>query len=164
MIRPPVNLPATRAESWQYLARFGVKPNSDLPLLDIDDRLNRSLSEVSTRLICLHCTVSLAFDLLRRPIIVTWAEKNKITASFSPREKAFLNGVDTDQIFFQWKVDAIYALTWATKLLDVFDVDLACPNDLILRLPQISKGDAADDFPQSPKLRSTREVIPKLDR
>ena len=64
---------------------------------------------------------------------------------------------------FQWQVQGIYILAWALGVLESIDLWKPCPDDLVLRLPDLKSLQATAELRRALALRPTTEIAAEAD-
>jgi hypothetical protein len=154
------DLKAIRAQSHAEATRLGYSINPTLPLL-ATPIAPRPVEEVGTRMLCM-VAISVAAHNFSRPKALEWLGDQGLIESLAPSEAMFLeNGGDIATM--QCRVDALFALAWATQIQEKLNFEMECPESLAGSLPNLEIAGSVVAFRQKVSLRSDHEIIAMAD-
>jgi hypothetical protein len=154
------DLEAIRAKSHAEAARLGYSINPALPLMATPIVI-RPVEEVVTRILCIHA-ISAAAHNFSRPKALEWVRAQGLMRSLAPSEVVFLEG-GGDIATMQCRVDALFALAWATQIQEKLNFEMECPETLAGSLPNLETAGSVVAFRQKVSLRSDPEIIAMAD-
>lgn len=153
------DLKEVRELSRVQATQLGYTVNRALPPLDAPVSLRR-IEDVATRMLCVHAISAVAHDF-SRPMVMSWLKRERLVESMAPSELKFLKqGGDIAEM--QCRVNALFALAWATQIERVFNFAMECPETLAGALPDFEDG-SSSAFRQKVSLRSAREIVEMAD-
>ena len=156
---------ASRATSWDYVEEWELKTNRGLGLLfDRDGVFRRGVNEVSDRVWAMWCVVQLVHGEVDRKSVLKCAKRNVGQEAFTDPEWSFVEGNDALGMSLGWRVEGMYALLWALRVMDPLNWERSADVSDFGLLPKITKGKAWRRFLDDRILRSAEEVLPALDR
>lgn len=156
----PDDLKAIRAKSHAEAMRLGYSINPALPLLATPIVL-RPVGEIGTRMLCLHAISAVAHNF-PRPKVLKWLRDEQLMQSLAPSEAVFLEQ-GGDIAAMQCRVDALFALAWATQIEEGLNFAMECPQTLARGLPNLEAGGSASAFRQKISPRSDDEIVAMAD-
>jgi hypothetical protein len=155
--------PLLRERTLGEVARLGFEINRSLPLLDDDSRNRRSEREVADRVLCLHCVVAIAHGA-PAAAVERWAEEQGLAGNFTPLERALIAQPSAETtLTFRGREEAVWALLWASGLVDQLDFSGRCDNRLIALVPNIPRSESAQVFRDRIRVRPGGEIFAALD-
>lgn len=154
------DLKAIRAKSHAEATRLGYSINPALPLMAAPIAI-RPVEEVATRMLCI-VAVSVGAHNFPRPKALKWLAGQGLMESLAPSEAIFLEG-GGDIATMQCRVDALFALAWATQIQEKLNFEMECPESLAGSLPSPEIAGSTVAFRQKVSLRSDHEIIAMAD-
>lgn len=154
------DLKAIREMSHVQAMRLGYTVNPALPLSEAPVSLRR-IDDVTTRMLCIHAISAVAHDF-PRPKALSWLKGERLFESMAPSEVKFLK-IGGDIAEMQCRVDALFALTWATQVEPALNFEMECPETLAGALPDLEIAGSSSAFRQKVSLRSAREIVEMAD-
>ena len=126
----------------------------------------RDEESVVARALILNAMLNIHF---RAPtqIIAKWIERNELNSFLSEREKSILSR-DNDKLAPQelidlyWYIEALWALLWATKMVDTMDFTTPIPDTMAAICPNLQKNEGVEKF-QKMELRGYDEIYKERD-
>ncbi|HYU96419.1 MAG TPA: DUF4272 domain-containing protein, partial [Sphingomicrobium sp.] len=123
-----------RTATLRRLTAANIHPPPHFPLLD-EPNLRRA-DEAIDRLFCLAAVAAVAYGFPREHAR-SWLEQEGLWPKLEGEEEEFLVKPTGATALFEWQVQGIFILAWALGVLDSLDFWKPCPNDLVLKLPDI---------------------------
>lgn len=151
-----------RELSRDHVQALGFPFNPNLPVLDAAG-ITRSSDDVLERILTLHACIACGYGF-PKPQALSWLEQESLNGCLTEPEAKFLAGkAEAKRTAFQWRVEAIWALTWAAGYLGDLDFSKSCSDDLVKLLPDLNSQASSEGFRQQCNLRSAEEVLPMVD-
>ncbi|ATQ78265.1 hypothetical protein CR152_29970 [Massilia violaceinigra] len=151
-----------RGRSLDILSSHGYQVSPTLPFLG-DCEIRGDSDSIGGRLLGLHAVVALAFGWdERKNAIRTWLKNEQLSHYLSPLESKFVFNSGGLAGSMRWRVEALFALAWASNLTQVSILD-PLPDDFVSLFPSISKSESTTEFRQRVRLRSTDDILRELD-
>jgi hypothetical protein len=152
---------SVRSESNRIAEALGYAVNPNLPPLDSDVDL-RSTDDVVDRVLCLYAATAVAFGFPAAGA-AQWTEHERIAGALSSPERSLLEGTRSAHDDDRKKVEALWALLWATGRGTTMDFSTVCPQNTVHMLPNIKIQESSAPFRAGSKLRSREEVLASAD-
>lgn len=97
-----------------------------------------------------------------------WLKENELLPYLSLEENTLINKneknlSEREMCDIGWYVESLCALLWAGSIFDTLSPQTHVPDTLVNFVPNIQKGDSADEFIKSIKVRSYRQLYKMLD-
>ena len=151
-----------REHSREQVQALGYPFNPNLPVLD-PAGVTRSSDDVLDRILTLHACVACGYGF-PKPKALEWLEQESLSGCLTEPEALFLAGKsEAKRTAFQWRVEAVWALTWAAGYFGDLDFSQSCSDDLVKLLPELKTQESSKAFRQQSNLRSAEEVLPMVD-
>ena len=151
-----------RGRSLDILISQGYQVAPSLPFLG-DCEIRRDSDSIVGRLLSLHAVVALSFGWDQRKIAIrTWLKNEQLTHYLSPLESKFVFNDGGLAGSMQWRVEALFALAWASGLTQVSILD-PLPGNFVTLFPSISKSESTTEFRERVSTRSTDDILRELD-
>lgn len=151
-----------RERSMEQVQALGYSFNPNLPLLD-SVRVTRSSDDVINRILVLHACVACSYGF-PKPKALDWLGQEGLIEQMTPQESEFLHGkAENKRIAFQWRVEAVWALTWAAGYHLELDFSRTCSESLVNILPDLKTNASSESFRHRCKLRTADEIAAMVD-
>lgn len=152
-----------REHSLNIAKQLGYAVTTDLPLLDEYDEILRSVDDVVDRMLGMYCLGAAAYGF-DRGRASKWLKANTRADPLTPIEKRYLETGEGEAQSFRLQIEAIWALYWSCGFADMeFCFDRPCPKDLVARLPELKKEEAAERLRSRAILRDVQQVVQMAD-
>ncbi|WP_294120690.1 DUF4272 domain-containing protein [Sphingomonas sp.] len=149
-----------RSITLQELATAGIHPPPHFPLLDEPEQ--RSSESAVERLLCLHAVAAASYGFSKRNARA-WLEQEGLWSKLEGDEERFLLSPVGQTALFQWQVQGIYILAWALGVIEAVNLWKPCPDDLVLKLPNVKVAPSTTELRGSLALRSLEEIAGAAD-
>lgn len=159
MLRPQ-DLKVIREKSHAEATRLGYAVNPALPLLSTLISLRR-VEDVATRMLCMHAVSAVAHEFPSAKAL-KWLKDERLAGSLAPSETEFLKEVG-DIAMMQCRVNALFALAWATQIEEKLNFEMECPETLAGALPDLRVAGSSSAWRRKVSLRSDREIVEMAD-
>ena len=156
-----MNLKKIREKSLAKAKSLGFETNSNLPLLD-QGVILRTVDEIIERSLALFAVVAASYGFSKKSAI-SWLEKEGIYNRLVASEKSFLADDDGDVPFIQSQVEALNAYAWSLGIVNSFEFDQVCRNDLIRLFPDIKNNGNSMTYKAKAKLRCLEDIVTACD-
>lgn len=144
-----------REKSLRILANQGIQLPESLPLIDAFQL--RTVDEVVNRILCLNAIAASAYDFDRMKAM-DWVKQESLFESLSPQECSFLTGTRANVEKFKVQVEGMWALAWATKIVERFDFWNGCDPSFVTVLPNLKVRESSASLRGKARLRKTEEI------
>lgn len=140
--------------------------NPHLPLLDEEMSL-KSAREVSIRALILYALLCGVIGNYPKKVLLEWIEANELLDKLEPSERKYflsrraLCELSRDQL--ENSIEALNALLWILGKVKRLEFDKYVEDNMASKLPDIEKGEPANGFLDSVKLRTPNDVLQKCD-
>lgn len=150
-----------RKKSWDYVKKLKLPINENLPLL-AEGGIVRKKNDIESRLFAMLAIAASSYGFDKNKAL-EWLEKEKLNKYLTNEESGFLKNGSGDVTQFKVQIEAMWALAWALGLVDELDYKKPCPNDFVMRLPDLKKMESTDPYRQKVMLRDSEAILPLLD-
>jgi hypothetical protein len=137
-----------REASLEELDRLGLpRPPGSFPLVwEPGDEIElRPTGEIEARIAVLHLILARCFGM-PADAAMSWLLGSKLVEMLTPPEWQFVVGGKGDHRSFVLHHDALFSLAWVLGLSKQLDPRLPVDEELVDRLPQISRGETFDQW------------------
>jgi hypothetical protein len=146
-------------------AGFPIPPEKHLLLWAGSETYElRPLDQLLSRAAALNVVIARAFGT--PPEVATgWLHDNGLDASLTTPERAWVGKGEGEARAFLGRIEALWALTWATGIASHLDPNRFCDDSLSPSLPNLPAGEAFHDWKArvAPERRPDDEVVKELD-
>jgi hypothetical protein len=153
-------------KDWAFLLGVCVT-DSVPPVDDCSEPSNRSITEVASRAIVLHCVAAVGYGVSSQSV-VSWLKNQSLWEVVSPHERAFLGSDSPDEKernHARWRQEAQWALLWAIGKVAALGLPTkTCDTRMIVDEIMPGLGDSIESFISSARFRSPTEVLAEDDR
>ena len=151
--------------SEKIISEYGGKVCDWLPYLDRASL--RSIEEVVGRALVLNALINIHFEAPTK-VIKDWIETHNLSAHLTDREKDILNrdnSLLTEQELtnLYWYIESLWALMWATTIIDEMPFDKGIADDMISFCPDLENDEGPEKFTKNMVLRSANDIFKELD-
>lgn len=152
-----------RKATLDWLRVRGIPLAPELPFLEEDLRIRRSIAETSGRVFCLHliaarsagCPQSVARRFIDEQALESELTEGEIAYLEEPKDIAFGNDA----------IESLWALAWSTSAYPQLDFSApSCPDDLIDYMPSLVNRAVLEEFRRGLHYRLEGELIQELDK
>lgn len=154
-----------KSTSEKIILNHGGRICDWLPILE---RLElRPLEDVVGRALVLNVLLNIHFNAPTE-VVKKWIAKHKLNSHLTVREKDILSR-SNDQITKQesidlyWYIEGLWALMWATKIIEHMPFDKGISDDMVEFCPDLRIDEGPEKFSNTMKLRSNTELFQALD-
>ena len=160
-----INPQKIKKKNTKALSKIGIIVPEHLPALDTTKF--RSARETAERCIVLATLLQTHFGATNE-FVLSYLKQNNLMTHLTEEESALLGEdykewEEQTKIDLYWSIEAIWALTWCGGFHDNLSFNSGVENSLASYLPSFAKNEPAQDFLNTFKLRSEKEIIEKLD-
>lgn len=147
------------------IEKKGYSYNPWLPILE--DPTLRSLTAIKGRMSVMNALINISFEA-PIPVIKDWIDEQNLTEHLSNWEKEIL-GKSNEELSHQesntlrWYLEALWALMWATEMIDDLDEKKWCGDDMVLQLPNLEENESNAKLEAVSTLRPVKELYTMLD-
>jgi Domain of unknown function (DUF4272) len=156
-----------RDRSRKLARRLGYgQPPADVPELRVGKL--RSAEDVVDRALVLNVVISCAYGLSAISAL-DWLRRHDLLDLLTDDERDYLEdvaeGLHVEDLARKLQVESLFALLWALTLVDEFDFDRGCGDEVTRVMPDISAGDEVTSSPlwTDGHLRDEDELYAALD-
>lgn len=133
-----------------------------LPLLEQGMSLQRSVDEVTRRMLSIHAAGAMAHGMERSETI-SWLEREGLTDALTDHESRYVLRGSGDSLRFIVQVEGLWALAWAMSMVDVLDFSRDCADDFVRMLPDLTKAEPSAGFRAGLRPRPIEDVVAAYD-
>jgi hypothetical protein len=149
-----------RNESQQQCDQLGAKFNPNLPLLDVC--LHRSNQDVIARVLAMHVCVASSYGYPKSKAM-SWLEQEGLVGALTGSELEYVQAADQTETSQQWKVEAIWTLSFAGQIHEDLNFGVKCSDSLITMLPELKNFESSEGFRGRFSLRDEGMLLGLLD-
>lgn len=159
-----IDTDAIKAESERIVLAAGGEICDWLPYIEFSKM--RDNEDVVARALILNAMLNIHFQAPTH-IIADWIERHDLNSFLSEREKSIL-ARDNEQLSQQelidlyWYIEALWALLWATKIVDKMDFTTPIPDSMAALCPNLQMNEG-DEKLQKMELRGYEEIYKERD-
>ncbi|UOQ98717.1 DUF4272 domain-containing protein [Hymenobacter sp. 5317J-9] len=156
---------AIKAKNDSTISHKGYRVNGWLPILETPAL--RPLNEIKGRMAVMNAMLNIAFNAPVH-IIKNWIESHALTEFLSDSERIILSKsnnelTDFDTGSLHWYLESLWALMWATKMIDDLEAEEPVGDNMASLLPNLQKGDNNKKIDSILGLRQELEIYEMLD-
>lgn len=157
--------PATlKIRSEKIILNAGGEILDWLPTLDITKP--RTIKQVVNRALILNALYQLHLKAPRN-YIADWIRNNSLASELTPKEIDLLSSpnelTNEDQYELYWSLESLWAIAWATRLIDKLPFDEYVGSELASLSPNLQLNENRFKYENNMNLRSTKELFEMLD-
>ena len=151
-----------RATSLSTANKLGYIVNESLPLLNVGS-LVRTVDQTIDRILGMYCVAATAYGFDRK-VAKQWLGANALNESLTSSERQFLETGKGATQDFKLQIEGIWALCWSCRIsANEFSFATKCPQDFVTRLPDIKKGQNAQQLRARALLVSVEDIVQMAD-
>lgn len=147
------------------IEKNGYAFNPWLPILE--DPAIRSIDDIKGRMSVMNALINISFEA-PIPVIKDWIDQYQLTQYLSNWEKEILLKSNEDLSHqesntLRWYLEALWALMWATEMIDELEERKWCGDDMAELLPNLEENDNNAKLEAVNTLRTEKELYTMLD-
>ncbi len=147
------------------IEKRGYRFNPWLPILENPQM--RTLEDIKGRMSVMNALINISFEA-PIPVIKDWIEQYNLTQHLSNWEKEILDKSNTELSHresntLRWYLEALWALMWATEMIDELDERKWCSDDMAELLPNLEQNENNEKIVALSRLRPEKELYSVLD-
>lgn len=155
----------TKAESEARVLTLGGRICDWLPLPDAP--AVRTVEEVKGCMSVLNALINISFEA-PVPLIADWLSGHELNVFLSEEEAQMLAKTNEDLTKpeigqLRWNLESLWALLWATSLINELDPTTWCGDNMLTLLPNLEQGEDNGKIEQITALRPPEELYRMLD-
>jgi hypothetical protein len=151
-----------RARSLDILDSLDYQVSTSLPLLS-GAEIQRGCKAIVARLLSLYGVVALSYDWEQRQIpVMAWLKSEKLIGDLTEVELEFVTGDAESSPQMQWRLEALFALAWATEITSLSILD-PVPDDFVHLFPSIGKSAPTLEFRDRARAKCADDIVMALD-
>ncbi|MGB4812081.1 MAG: DUF4272 domain-containing protein [Methylophilaceae bacterium] len=147
------------------IIKLGLGVNDWLPILDTPAL--RPLNEIKARMSVMNALINIAFDA-PTALIKQWLEKHQLISHLSASEVQIINTenaalTEDALIELNWYLESLWALMWATNMIDSLNVVQHVGDNQASLLPNLEKNESNQKIDKINSIQSETSLYAMLD-
>jgi hypothetical protein len=153
-----------RKETIYRVDKAGYLTNNKLPIIDWNEKIVKTQTEIIYRSLCLSCIVYYCFKTTEkiRTSVLNWSKLNGVYDHFTPKEIEILSGKEFDLNETIRHVESMYTFAWCLGFYESNTISML-PDSLADKFPLILEGEGIDDFVNKSNLIGYEKMYKELD-
>jgi hypothetical protein len=150
-----------REQSIRTAAALGVFVPATLPLPDAEPS-PRTTEDATTRLLVMHAVAAVAygFDRMRA---MAWLNAEALADALTEPERRFVVDAQGSPGPFRSHIEGMWALAWATRIVDELDFRKDCDARFATMLPNLKRREPSASVRAKAALRDPEEIVAACD-
>ena len=160
-----LNPETVKKESEKIIENYGGEICDWLPWIDRTN--SRPIQEIIGRALVMNALINIHFEAPTN-IIKEWIESHDLMRYLTDDEKSLINKSNSELseqeiTDLYWYIDALWALLWATSIIDEMPFDKPIEDFMASLCPSLEQNEGIEKFATEMKLRTTDEIFRQLD-
>lgn len=155
----------SKTNNEKVILKKGARICDWLPLLETTSV--KSIDDIRGRMSVMNALINISFGA-PTDVIKEWIEDQKLTSYLSKEEVAILkkdteNVTDEERNQLHWYLESLWALMWATNMIDALDPETGCADSMASLLPDLQQGEDNTKLNAIKTTRNEQELYDMLD-
>ncbi|MDF1758637.1 MAG: DUF4272 domain-containing protein [Legionellaceae bacterium] len=164
MLTENIDAKAIKTRSEKIILNFGGEVLDWLPTIEYTEA--RTKTDVINRALIMNALYQIHIGA-PKPYINNWINKNGLTSYLTSRELAILTSerelADEEHFELHLSLEALWAISWATNLIDTLPFDQEVGSELASLSPNLQLNEDGFKYTNNMNLRSKKTIYEMLD-